>query len=96
MPQKDKSIPKEKWSVYFSSEGSDYRTPLGRSYYASCISWVSLRFRECSAVYNYSDYLKVAYRFWLEKIPSEEIIAFDKGLREKIESMQVQGYPWPE
>lgn len=85
---------RDKWSVTFKSDPEVYRASFGRPFIAHCISWVGLGFIECLISYNYTENLRIHYRFRLNNLPVLEIIEFDKGVRNKLESMRVNGYSW--
>jgi hypothetical protein len=94
-PTKDKTIPKKEWAVTFQAKSEIYRAPLGRPFVVHCLPY-GLGSQQCSVSFNYTDYLRIRYRFHLAKFPILEIIEFDKGLREKLELMRLRDYPWPE
>lgn len=85
---------KDKWTVKFRADPEIHSAPFGRPFVVSCLSWVGLGFVECNVSYNYTDDLRIAYKFRLDRLPALEIIEYDKGIRSKIESMRVINYAW--
>lgn len=95
IPTKDKSIPRVEWGVFYRAKPDVYSVPFDRPFIVSCYPY-SNGWQPCYVAYGYSEESKLLYKFWLEKIPVEEIIEFDKGLREKIESVHVKEFLWPD
>ncbi len=85
--------PKNRWTVKFKADANIYTAPFGRPFVVSCVSWTA-GFVECNASYNYTENIRISYRFRLASLPALEIIEYDKGVRDKIESMRVNDYLW--
>jgi len=45
-------------------------------------------------MYNYTDYLRVSYRFNIKDLLLLEVVEFDKYLRFQLDSIKVKDYPW--
>lgn len=77
------------------ADESIYKAPLDQPFILSCIAKFENGYQRCSTMYNYTDYLRVSYRFNIKDLPLLEVIEFDKYLRSQLDLMKIKGYPWP-
>jgi hypothetical protein len=92
VPESDRT--REFWSATFQAEPDIYSAPFGRPFTVSCLTWPVVARQDCNVSYNYTRSTRIAYHFDLNDLPPAEFISFDRGLREKIESMRVRDYRW--
>jgi len=90
----------EDWPVSYIAKSEIYTTPLGKSFVINCMSGsLSSAFGHCDVTYAMYPGVGVSYRFQpyqgRHPIPIDQMITYDRSLREAIENALVKDYPWP-
>ena len=90
----------EDWAASYTAKPEIYQTPLGNSFDINCLSGLfSSGIGHCDVAYTVNSDVGLAYRFQPYRsghpIPIDQIITYDRSLREAIGNALVKDYPWP-
>lgn len=90
----------EDWASSYIAHSEIYKTPLGQRFVVNCDpNLYSRSIGNCNVAYLFTPKLFLSYRFQpfrgLSPIPIADVIDFDRGLRQKLESMVVKDFTWP-
>ena len=76
--------PLARWTAQFQANRDVYDVPFDRPFTVSCSAWGTIDRQDCNVSYNYTKETRIAYGFRLKELPAMEMIAFDQGLRAKL------------
>jgi hypothetical protein len=90
----------EDWAAGYTAKPEIYLTPLGKTFDIDCGPGLfSHGIGQCDVAYAINSDVGLAYRFQPYRsghpIPIDQIIAYDRSLREAIGNALVKNYPWP-
>ena len=90
----------EDWAASYIAKTEIYTTPLGKPFVINCMPGsLSSAFGYCDVTYAMYAGVGVTYRFQpyqgRHPIPIDQMITYDRSLREAIRNTLVKDYPWP-
>ena len=92
----DTERPERHWPFVAQAPLSRYVAPFDRPFTAYCTWGSRPGTHQCDVDYKLYDTMNVAYRFEPGRLPLDDLIDFDRGLRAWIESVRVDGFVWPD
>ncbi|MHC2253187.1 hypothetical protein ACVILK_002879 [Bradyrhizobium embrapense] len=90
----------EDWAASYTAKPENYLTPLGKPFAINCgPGLLSTGIDHCDVAYAINSDVGLSYRFQPYRsshpIPIDQIITYDRSLREAIGNALVKDYPWP-
>jgi hypothetical protein len=92
VPTTDSQIPPEEWATYYEASSTEYTAPFGRPFIVSCHG--AVRIMLCNVRYKLLPTVNMRYEFELRRIPIEQIISYDRSLRDRVFSALVRDHSW--
>ncbi|WP_421706607.1 hypothetical protein [Algihabitans sp.] len=94
-PPDDLSLSKERWAVSLRAPADVYEAPLSRSFVSNC----SGKFPQgnwCNVTYKLTDQVLIQYRYFSKRLRFEDLIVFDRALRQALNEWILKGFVWGE
>ena len=88
--------PREHWPFAAQAPLDLYTAPFGRPFMVHCTWGFRPGTHQCDVTYKLYETVNVSYRFEPGRLPLDDLIDFDRGLRASIESMRIHDFVWPD
>ena len=91
---------RQQWAAYLKADTKKYMAPFDRPFVARCggalLGNAEEKHRECDVDYKLFESLNISYEFSTREVSFDQIVNFDRKIRERLLSFEVRDFSWAE